>query len=151
VLILDVGVTFDGYYCDFDRNFSVGPPAPAVARAHDVVWRATEAGIAAARPGATCADLFAAMDAVLAPHADPSAGGEVGRLGHGLGMVLTEFPSITPWDRTVLEPGMVLTIEPGLATEPGRMMVHEENVVITGDGARVLTRRAPREIPVLAV
>lgn len=149
VLILDVGLTFDGYYCDFDRNFSVGPPSASVERAHEVVWRATEAGLAAARAGATCADLFAAMNAVMAPHADPSVGGDVGRLGHGLGMVLTEFPSITSRDTTVLEPGMVMTLEPGMATAPGRMMVHEENVVITDAGARLLTRRASATIPVL--
>lgn len=151
VLILDVGLMVDGYYCDFDRNFSVGPPSEAVRRSYELVWQATEAGLAAAVPGATCAELFRAMDAVLAPHADPTAAGEVGRYGHGLGMVLTEFPSIASWDETVLEPGMVLTLEPGLATAPGRMMVHEENVAITEDGARLLTRRAPREIPVLEV
>lgn len=151
VLILDVGLVVDGYYCDFDRNFSVGAPSEAVRCSYELVWQATEAGLAAAVPGTTCAELFRAMDAVLAPHADPTAAGEVGRYGHGLGMVLTEFPSIASWDETVLEPGMVLTLEPGLATALGRMMVHEENVAITEDGARLLTRRAAREIPVLKV
>lgn len=151
VLILDVGLTVDGYYCDFDRNFSVGPPSDAVRRSYDIVWQATEAGMAAATAGATCADLFRAMSGVLAPHADPSAAGDVGRLGHGLGMVLTEFPSIAAWDETVLEPGMVMTLEPGMATGPGRMMVHEENVAITDGAARLLTRRASRHIPVLEI
>ncbi|MEQ8586141.1 MAG: Xaa-Pro peptidase family protein [Thalassobaculaceae bacterium] len=151
VLILDVGLVVDGYYCDFDRNFSVGPPSEAVRRSYELVWQATEAGLAAAVPGTACAELFRVMDAVLGPHADPTAAGEVGRYGHGLGMVLTEFPSIASWDETVLESGMVLTLEPGLATAPGRMMVHEENVAITEDGARLLTRRAPKEIPVLEV
>lgn len=149
VLILDVGLVFDGYYCDFDRNFSVGSPSDAVKRAYEAVWQATEAGLAAARAGATCADLFRTMNAVTAPLADPSAGGAVGRLGHGLGMVLTEFPSITEWDGTVLEPGFVMTLEPGMATAPGRMMVHEENVAITEGVPRLLTRRTAREIPVL--
>ncbi len=149
VLILDVGVVFDGYYCDFDRNFSVGPPSDAARQAHEVVWQATEAGLAAARPGLACADLFHAMNAVMAPHADPSAGGGVGRLGHGLGMVLTEFPSIASWDTTVLEDGFVMTLEPGM-TWGGRMMVHEENITITSDGARLLTRRAPQKMPELA-
>ncbi|WPZ32931.1 Xaa-Pro peptidase family protein [Thalassobaculum sp. OXR-137] len=150
VLILDVGLVFDGYYCDFDRNFSVGPPSDPVKRAYEAVWLATEAGLAAARAGVTCADLFRAMNAVTAPLADPSAGGAVGRLGHGLGMVLTEFPSIADWDDTVLEPGYVMTLEPGMATAPGKMMVHEENVAITQEAPRLLTRRADREIPVLS-
>ena len=44
---------------------------------------------------------------------------------------------------------MVLTIEPGMEYAPGKMIVHEENVVITSDGARLLTKRAPREMPVI--
>ena len=147
VLILDVGGVHDGYYCDFDRNFAVGEVADDARRAHDVVWQATEAGLAAARPGATCSDLFHAMQGVMT--AAGAADANVGRLGHGLGMQLTEFPSITPWDRTVLEPGMVLTLEPGMTFSPGRMMVHEENIVVGEDGAELLTVRAPREMPVI--
>ena len=86
--------------------------ADDTARAHEVVWKATEAGLAAARPGATFADLFHAMQAVMAEGG--AAEGNVGRLGHGLGMQLTEYPSITAWDQTVLEPGLVLTLEPGM-------------------------------------
>ena len=62
---------------------------------------------------------------------------------------MTEFPSITPWDRTLLEPGMVLTLEPGMAFAPGRMMVHEENIVVGEGGAELLTARAPREMAVI--
>ena len=147
VLILDVGGVHDGYFCDFDRNFAVGAIAGDARRAHDVVWQATEAGLAAARPGATCADLYQAMQGVMS--GGGTANSNVGRLGHGLGMQLTEFPSITPWDQTVLEPGMVLTLEPGMAFGPGKMMVHEENIVIREDGAELLTVRAPREMPVI--
>jgi Xaa-Pro dipeptidase len=147
VLILDVGGVHDGYFCDFDRNFAVGAIAGDARRAHDVVWQATEAGLAAARPGATCADLYQAMQGVMS--GGGAANSNVGRLGHGLGMQLTEFPSITPWDQTVLEPGMVLTLEPGMAFGPGKMMVHEENIVIREDGAELLTVRAPREMPVI--
>jgi Xaa-Pro aminopeptidase len=87
------------------------------------------------------------MQGVMA--AGGAADANVGRLGHGLGMQLTEFPSITPWDRTVLVPGMVLTLEPGMEFAPGRMMVHEENIVIREHGAELLSVRAPREMPVI--
>lgn len=147
VMIIDTGTVFDGYFCDFDRNFAFGHVADETRRAHDLVWRATEAGLEAARPGATMAGLFAAMAAVLEEGGVVGAG--VGRMGHGLGMQLTEWPSIMPDDHTVLEPGTVLTLEPGIEFAPGRQMVHEEDIVITGDGAQLLTRRAPRELPVV--
>ncbi len=152
VLILDIGGVHDGYFCDFDRNFAVGAILDDARQAHDVVWRSTEAGLAAARPGATFADLFHAMQGVMSGGgaADSAGDSNVGRLGHGLGMQLTEFPSITPWDQTVLEPGMVLTLEPGMQFSPGKMMVHEENIVIREGGAELLTVRAPREMPVVA-
>ena len=76
-------------------------------------------------------------------------GPEAGRLGHGLGLQLTEGLSLIPDDHTELRPGMVLTLEPGLPTGEGRMRVHEENIVITETGAAYLSTPAPREIEVL--
>ena len=76
-------------------------------------------------------------------------GSTVGRLGHGLGMQLTEWPSNTASDNTVLEPGVVLTLEPGMAFLPGKEMVHEENIVITEDGPEWLSIRAAEELPII--
>jgi Xaa-Pro aminopeptidase len=147
VLILDTGCVYDGYFSDFDRNFAIGHADDAAKRAYDTVYRATEAGLAAARPGATCADLFHAMQSVL--EAGGARGNAVGRLGHGLGGELTEPPSHAPFDETVLTAGMVVTLEPGMEFAPGRNMVHEENIVIRDDGPELLSRRAAPELPVL--
>ena len=147
VLIIDTGTTFDGYFCDFDRNFAFGRADDALRRAYEVVYASTDAGLKAARPGATTSDVWAAMWRVL--EAGGALGNSVGRMGHGLGMELTEWPSNTPDDMTPLEPGVVLTLEPGMEFEPGKQMVHEENIVITGDGARLLSRRAPAELPIV--
>jgi Xaa-Pro aminopeptidase len=148
ILIIDTGTTWDGYFCDFDRNFAFGHVADAARRAHACVYAATEAGFAAARPGATTADLWTAMWKVL--EAGGALGNDVGRLGHGLGMNLTEPPSNMPGDNTVLQPGMVLTLEPGMVFAPNQLMVHEENIVIREDGAEMLTGRAAPEMPVIA-
>lgn len=136
VLMLDTGVVLDGYFCDFDRNFAVGRVAQASIDAHARLIEATQAGFAAARPGASAADLFHAMDQVLTGGA---GGSDAGRYGHGLGLQLTEWPSLIPGDHTRLEVGMVLTLEPGLQVAPGVNLVHEENIHITPTGADWLT------------
>lgn len=147
ILMLDTGATWDGYFCDFDRNFAIGQADDLSRRAYDVLWRATEAGIAAARPGATCRELFQSMQSVITEM--DSSGGDVGRLGHGLGMQLTEWPSHAAFDDTVIQENMVLTLEPSLSYGDGRIMVHEEDIVIRSSGAELLTTRADSELPVI--
>jgi Xaa-Pro aminopeptidase len=147
VLMLDTGSVFDGYYCDFDRNYAFGTPSERVCRAHDLLYQATETGFKASRPGVTAADVFHAMRRELDQW--DSSSNRTGRLGHGLGMQLTEWPSVMPTDETILRPGMVLTLEPGLEIGAGKMMVHEEDIVIRESGAELLTKRAPRELPII--
>ncbi len=157
LLLFDTGSVYDGYFSDFDRNFAFGSADDEAKRAYDIVWRATEAGFAAVRPGATTSDLWTAMmqviDPTVASAAATGAGdtgkNAVGRMGHGLGMQVTEWPSNTQTDGTVLQEGMVLTLEPAMTWAPGKMMVHEENLVVRADGAEWLSRRAAPELPVL--
>lgn len=148
IMFIDTGLQFDAYFCDFDRNFAFGQINSEAKRTHDAVWCATQAGIDAARPGITSEDLWAAQNKVLETAGALSAN-NAGRSGHGLGLHLTEPPSNMPGDSTVLKPGMIMTIEPGMEYAPGKMIVHEENLVITEDGCELLTRRAPREMPVI--
>ena len=70
-------------------------------------------------------------------------------MGHGLGMQVTEWPSHTDSDHTVIEENMVLTLEPGLVWAPGKAMVHEENLVVRATGAELLSRRAAPELPII--
>ncbi|MEM8878615.1 MAG: Xaa-Pro peptidase family protein [Pseudomonadota bacterium] len=149
ILMLDTGLVWDGYFCDFDRNFSVGTPVATVRAAHARLIEATAAGFEASNPGATAADVFHAMDQVLTGGQGGGAGASAGRLGHGLGMQLTEWPSLIPADHTVLEPGMVLTLEPSIETAAGNILVHEENIVVKSNGAAYLSQPSDAEIPVL--
>ena len=137
ILMLDTGLVHDGYFCDFDRNFSVGRPSADVAEGHSRLIEATYAAFEAARPGSTAAELFHVMDKIVTGGA---GGSEAGRYGHGLGMNLTEWPSLIPTDHTPLVPGMVLTLEPGIELAPGRALVHEENIVIRENGAEWLSQ-----------
>jgi len=148
VMIIDTGSVFDGYYCDFDRNFGFGNVPDQTRRAYETVFRSTDAGLAAARPGATTTDIWQAMWSVL-ERGGALGNDDVGRMGHGLGAQLTEWPSITSTDQTPLVPGMVITLEPGMEFEPGKLMVHEENIIVTESGAELLSKRAAAEMPII--
>ncbi len=144
VLILDTGCVYDGYFCDFDRNFAFtgvdGKTADAYKRVHESIDEA----LLMVKSGVTCAELCETMNRILG-----SSDNMVGRMGHGLGMQLTESPSITSFDETVLCDGMVMTLEPGLAYGDGKVMVHEENLVVRDNGYELLSIRAAAEIPII--
>ncbi|WP_170381332.1 M24 family metallopeptidase [Ruegeria atlantica] len=143
VLMLDTGLVWDGYFCDYDRNWSVGPANAEVGDAYATLIEASDAAFDAACPGKTAADLFHVMNTILSRNSEDTG---AGRLGHGLGMSLTEWPSLIPTDHTVLEEGMVLTLEPGIAVGD-KILVHEENIVITKRGARFISPRVGTELP----
>ncbi len=98
-------------------------------------------------PGATTLDVFNAMNKIIEDGG--AIGNNVGRLGHGLGLQLTEPPSHRPEEKTIIKENMVLTIEPGMEYKKDKMLVHEENIIIHKDSAELITKRAPREIPII--
>ena len=144
VLMLDTGCLWDGYFCDFDRNYGFGEVAAEALEAYELLWQATEDAITGLKPGMTSADLFGIMQSRLGSSDD-----DVGRYGHGLGIQLTEPPSHIGWDDTVLTENMVLTLEPSLSLSGGKMMVHEENIVLTDAGATLLSKRAAPQLPII--
>ncbi|MBF9030348.1 M24 family metallopeptidase [Rhodobacterales bacterium HKCCE3408] len=147
ILMLDTGAVRNGYFCDFDRNFAIGRPDPAIVRAHAALHAATDAALATMRPGLLARDVHRLLCDHLNDEGMTPLGG---RLGHGLGTVLTEWPSLSDKDETPLRDGMVLTLEPGVEISPGRILVHEENLVLRADGPELLSPRAPAELPVIA-
>ncbi len=151
VLMLDVGCVIDGYFCDFDRNFVIGQSNKTLQKAYQSLWQSTEVGLQTAKHGMKCSDVFAAMYDVLATagYTNNTPTATTPRFGHGLGIELTETPSLTSWDNTVLETGMVITLEPSLDYGDGFVMVHEENIAIEANGCQLLTRRAPQQFPIL--
>ena len=144
--MLDTGAVRDGYFCDFDRNYAIGPPSDAILRTHEALWLATDEALDRLRPGMRACDVHEMLCKALTRRgATPGTG----RFGHGLGVTLTEWPSLSAVDETPLRAGMVLTLEPGAIVTPGRIMVHEENIVLRETGAELLTRRAPQTLPVI--
>ena len=68
-------------------------------------------------------------------------------MGHGVGLQVTEPPSIMPTDKTILKENMIIAIEPSLEYAPGVMLVQEENILITNNGCEILTSRTPIKMP----
>ena len=147
ILIIDTGSTFDGYFCDFDRNFGFGKISKESQDAYKVLWEATEAGLQKIRPGCSCSDISNAMMEILKKSGLKS--NSVGRMGHGLGLQVTEPPSIHSDDKTILRENMIITIEPCFEYLPGKMIVHEENILVTNNGFELLTSRTPERIPII--
>mgnify|MGYP001220495447 CR=1 FL=1 len=148
ILFIDTGSTYDGYFCDFDRNFAIGNISSKVAKVHEILWNATEAGIKAANIGAKTDDIWIAINRTI-QDAVGNSKNNVGRFGHGLGLQLTEPPSHILNDQTIIKENMVLTIEPAMEYESGKMIVHEENIFVSSDGAKLLTKRTPKEMPII--
>ena len=143
ILMLDTGAVRGGYFCDFCRNYAIGAPDDAARRAHDALYAATDVALETLRPGMTASHLYHTLtNALHAAGATPGSG----RLGHGLGITLTEWPSVTAKDTTELREGMVLTLEPGVEIAPGKILVHEENIVLRADGCELLSSRASPQL-----
>ncbi len=143
VLMLDTGLVYDGYFCDFDRNFRVGSCDPKAEYCYQKLLEAVEAGKQVARPGYTARDVFEAMDKIVT---GGTGIGDAGRLGHGLGMQLTEWPSLIKGDLTELKEGMVLTLEPGIEIAGGGLLVHEDNFVVRPGEPEQISPSAPSSL-----
>lgn len=145
IMVIDVGVVYNEYYCDFNRNYAINYSNAYMREANAHLWYATEAALSIAKPGVTFDDLWKAQsDYLIEQGYDPDFF-NTGRLGHSLGLSLTELPSICKNETTELVPGVVLTIEPSIPLKNNKLLVHEECIVITETSYELLSERAPIE------
>jgi len=136
-VLIDLGAVYRGYCSDMTRTlFFDGSPAE-FRHIAEAVHEAMMAALDKAKPGVTTGELDAAARSVLEKYG--LAKYFIHSLGHGVGVEIHEPPRVTYSDKTVLEPGMVITIEPGVYI-PGKLGVRiEELVAITSTGAERLT------------
>ena len=137
-LLLDWGAKVDGYSSDLTRTFALGTMPAKISEIYGIVLEAQLAAIDACGPGRVCAEIDAVARRVIT---DAGYGEQFGHgLGHGLGMNTHEPPFFNNLQSdVVLEPGMVMTVEPGIYL-PGIGGVRiEDDVLITDTGARVLS------------
>ncbi len=143
---VDMGASVNDYWADFSRAGVVGGPTEQQNRYHKIVMDTTAEAVAAVKagiPGAHIVDLC--EEGIRKRGVDISF--TAGRVGHGIGLLFTEPPSIARWDPVILKENMVISIEPGLVMEDGIYHV-EENLIVTQNGCEVLSQ-APRELRIL--
>jgi Xaa-Pro aminopeptidase len=136
-VVCDFGVILAGYCSDQTRTVWVGPVLDEARTAYEAVRESQQAAINAVRPGVPARRVDEAARKVL-----QKAG--LGRYfthstGHGVGLEIHEVPRVADGQREILQPGMVITIEPGVYF-PGKWGVRiEDMVVVTAGGCEVLT------------
>jgi Xaa-Pro aminopeptidase len=142
VILVDSGCMYNGYHSDTTRTFFIGTPTEEQKRVFDIVVAAERMGEEEGRQGMRASDL----DAIVRRHIEASGYGRffTHRTGHGIGIEIHELPDISPSDNTILEPGMVFSIEPGIYL-PGKFGVRYENLVaVTDTGLESLNRSPSR-------
>ncbi|HWZ85495.1 MAG TPA: Xaa-Pro peptidase family protein [Thermoanaerobaculia bacterium] len=147
-VLIDAWDKPDGYFYDITRSTYYGTPTDEYRTVWSIVLDAQSAAIEKAAPGVPCSEVDAAARRVI----EKAGYGEffTHRLGHGLGIDVHEAPYMVGHDRTVLEPGMTFTSEPGIYL-PGRFGVRiEDDIVCTERGAESLSPRVTRLEPIAA-
>ena len=137
LVIVDVGATVDGYRSDMTRSFVLGHPDEQAEAMLELVGRSQSAGVGAVCPGVEAGDIDGACRSIIeeAGMGDAFVHGS----GHGVGLDVHELPRVTAGSRAVLEPGNVLTVEPGVYFPGVGGARVEDLLVVTDDGCRPLT------------
>lgn len=138
LVVLDLGAKVGGYCSDCTRTFATGHTDDAMREVYEVVLRAQEAALALVKPGTPCIEVHETARRVIA---DAGYGDYFNHgTGHGVGIEIHEEPRFRSGFEGRLEPGNVVTIEPGVYL-PERFGVRiEDLVVVTADGHEVLSR-----------
>jgi Xaa-Pro dipeptidase len=140
MVLIDDGCTVEGYESDITRAFVYGKPSDKMLRCFDIVHRAQAAALAAARPGAACESVDAAARKVITDGGfGPGYAHFTHRLGHGIGMDGHEWPYLVQGNSLPLAAGMTFSDEPGIYIRGEFGIRLEDDMHITGDGARLFT------------
>lgn len=146
LVLFDLGVVVDRYCSDITRTVAYGDINDKQKEIYDTVLKAQLAALEVSKPGVTAAEVDLTARKIIAgagygeyfPH----------RLGHGLGISVHEYPSMTETNQLILEEGMVYTIEPGIYVPEIAGVRIEDDVYVTADGIKVLTK-FPKELQIV--
>lgn len=144
LITTDFGCKYQGYCSDFTRTFAVGKEInPKLKEIYQIVQEAQWKGIQAVKTGVNCNEI----DQIVRDYIQQKGYGEyfAHSTGHGLGIEVHEAPSISTRDNTLLQPGMIITIEPGIYIPDLGGVRIEDDVLVTKNGYVLLTQ-SPREL-----
>lgn len=146
LVTLDFGAIYRGYVSDCTRTVVLGQASAKHQEIYGTVLAAQQAALAGIRPGMTGKAADAIARTIIAEAGYGDAFGH--SLGHGVGLVVHEGPSLSPREEAELAPGMVVTVEPGIYLPGWGGVRIEDLAVITVDGCRSLTR-TPKDLLIL--
>jgi Xaa-Pro dipeptidase len=136
-VVVDLGTCLDGYWSDSCGTYYAGTPTDRQRSLHQTASEALNLAISLVKPGAVAGEIDAAVRAFIEQAGYPVYPHHT---GHGIGTQAHELPFITPYSRDTLQPGMTLLLEPGIYF-PGETGIRLEHaVLVTADGAEVLTQ-----------
>ncbi len=136
-LLIDWGADVNGYKSDLTRSSITGKLSPKFKKVYSVVYDAQAAAIAAVKPGVKCSKIDAVARDFIAKAGYGKYFGH--GLGHSVGLDIHESPSFSPKDDTVLKPGMVITVEPGIYLQDWGGIRIEDDILVTKNGCEVIT------------
>lgn len=146
LVLFDLGVVVDGYCSDITRTVAYGDINDKQKEIYETVLKAQLAAVDASKPGVSCSEIDLTARKIIAdagygdffPH----------RLGHGLGISVHEYPSLTETNPLLLEEGMVFTIEPGIYVPEVAGVRIEDDLAVTKNGVEILTK-FPKELQII--
>lgn len=138
LVVIDEGALFNRYHSDITRTVVVGSPNEKQREIYEIVLEAQKKGVEEARPGITAKELDTIVRDVIAEYGYGDY--FIHSTGHGVGLEIHEWPGINQNDETVLKPGMVITVEPGIYLPKFGGVRIEDTIVITENGAERLTK-----------
>lgn len=146
IIVMDFGATYGGYCSDLTRTVALAPQEPFWQKIHGTVMEAQGIAVAAIKPGIEAREL----DSLAREHIKQAGYGDyfVHGLGHGVGLAVHEGPTISGLSDTVLETGMVFSIEPGIYL-PGKGGIRIEDLILVGEEGGLALSGAPKEFFVL--
>lgn len=145
---MDFGARFEEYCSDLTRTVAVGSAQSVLYQIYEIVRIAQETAIHAIRPGKRCREIDSCARSVI----EKAGYGKefTHNLGHGIGIACHESPDFSGMDDTILEPGMVLTVEPGIYVEGIGGVRIEDDILVTASGCEILTR-SPKELTIVGI